>query len=256
MKFSEKLMNLRKSKGISQEELANKLNVTRQTVSKWELDQTTPDMNKLIAISNLFEISLDELVNDIETSTPENVYKESAVEKNNKKISIKILIVGLILACILCGIGLIRQNNAKKTNEENYNISYQKSAEKVEVAKKRLEEINSEIKTLNPQINNIKLEISTMQNENQKIFSEDFGYSDRYNAKAKEIQVKQSELSQLQSQLTDLEMEKFQLENADYTVYYSLVKPITYLIFYYIGAGILFVSALISLIYFLITRKK
>lgn len=48
MKFSEKLENLRKSKGMSQEALAQKLNVTRQTVSKWELDQTTPDMNKLI----------------------------------------------------------------------------------------------------------------------------------------------------------------------------------------------------------------
>ena len=58
MKFSEKLENLRKSKGMSQEALAQKLNVTRQTVSKWELDQTTPDMNKLIEISKLFEISL------------------------------------------------------------------------------------------------------------------------------------------------------------------------------------------------------
>ena len=51
MKFSEKLMNLRKSKGMSQENLAEKLNVTRQTVSKWELDQTTPDLNKLIELS-------------------------------------------------------------------------------------------------------------------------------------------------------------------------------------------------------------
>ena len=62
MKFSEKLENLRKSKGMSQEALAQKLNVTRQTVSKWELDQTTPDMNKLIEISKIFEISLDELL--------------------------------------------------------------------------------------------------------------------------------------------------------------------------------------------------
>ena len=63
MKFSEKLMNLRKSKGMSQEDLAIKINVTRQTVSKWESDQTTPDMNKLIELSKLFEISLDELTN-------------------------------------------------------------------------------------------------------------------------------------------------------------------------------------------------
>ena len=46
------------------------------------------------------------------------------------------------------------------------------------------------------------------------------------------------------------------IEKADYTVYYSLVKPITYLIFYYIGAGVFLVITLIALIYFLCTRKK
>ena len=45
MKFNEKLINLRKKAGLSQEELGYKLNVTRQTVSKWELGQTTPEMN-------------------------------------------------------------------------------------------------------------------------------------------------------------------------------------------------------------------
>ena len=61
MKFSEKLLNLRKEKGMSQEKLAKSLNVTRQTISKWELNQTVPDMNKLVKIAKLFKISLDEL---------------------------------------------------------------------------------------------------------------------------------------------------------------------------------------------------
>ena len=52
MKFSQKLMELRKGKGMSQGELSDKLNVTIQTLSKWELDQTVPDMNKLKEISN------------------------------------------------------------------------------------------------------------------------------------------------------------------------------------------------------------
>lgn len=60
MEFNNKLYNLRKQKGFSQEELANRLNVSRQTVSKWELGDSTPDMEKLIAISDLFEVSLDE----------------------------------------------------------------------------------------------------------------------------------------------------------------------------------------------------
>ena len=60
MEFNEKLLSLRKEKGMSQEKLAKSLNVTRQTISKWELNQTVPDMSKLVKIARLFEISLDE----------------------------------------------------------------------------------------------------------------------------------------------------------------------------------------------------
>ena len=62
MEFNNKLYELRKQKGFSQEELANRLNVSRQTISKWEVGESTPDMENLVAISELFEISLDELV--------------------------------------------------------------------------------------------------------------------------------------------------------------------------------------------------
>lgn len=62
MQFSERLMQLRRQKGWSQEELGERLGVTRQTVSKWELGSTTPEMDKLIAMSKLFDISLDELI--------------------------------------------------------------------------------------------------------------------------------------------------------------------------------------------------
>lgn len=75
MDFNEKLIELRKEKGWSQEELGNRLEVTRQTVSKWELGQTTPEMNKLIEISNIFGISLDKLLNnDQYTSKNEITY--------------------------------------------------------------------------------------------------------------------------------------------------------------------------------------
>ena len=68
MKFNEKLIALRKKEGLSQEELGFKLNVTRQTVSKWELGQTTPEMDKLIEIGKTFNISVDELINESEIS--------------------------------------------------------------------------------------------------------------------------------------------------------------------------------------------
>lgn len=69
MEFNDKLMDLRKKKGWSQEELGEKLDVSRQTVSKWELGQTTPEMNKLVEIANLFEISLDEILNTNQAGT-------------------------------------------------------------------------------------------------------------------------------------------------------------------------------------------
>lgn len=65
MAFSNKLYSLRKQKGLSQDELGSKLNVSRQTISKWELGETTPELEKLIALGDFFEISLDELVMDV-----------------------------------------------------------------------------------------------------------------------------------------------------------------------------------------------
>ena len=60
--FQIKLMTLRKEKGMSQEFLADKLFVSRQTVSKWENGETTPDLDNLINLASLFNITLDELV--------------------------------------------------------------------------------------------------------------------------------------------------------------------------------------------------
>jgi len=64
MKFSENLIQLRKTRGWSQEELGYKLDVSRQTVSKWEMGETTPEMRKLIKLAEIFEISIDSLVGE------------------------------------------------------------------------------------------------------------------------------------------------------------------------------------------------
>lgn len=61
MNFCEKLMELRKQKSWSQEELGNQIGVSRQTISKWEQGITVPEMNNLLELSRLFQISLDEL---------------------------------------------------------------------------------------------------------------------------------------------------------------------------------------------------
>lgn len=62
MEFGKRLYELRRGRGFSQEDLAAELGVTRQTVSKWEVGESTPDMAKLVAMGELFGISLDELV--------------------------------------------------------------------------------------------------------------------------------------------------------------------------------------------------
>ena len=64
MKFAEKLVRLRKEKGISQEELANMLDVSRQAISRWEMGSTLPDINNIIKISDIFHASIDSLVRD------------------------------------------------------------------------------------------------------------------------------------------------------------------------------------------------
>ena len=66
MNFNEKLIELRKSKGLSQDELGQRLGVSRQTISKWELAQSYPDFQRLVLISDYFGLSLDALVKDID----------------------------------------------------------------------------------------------------------------------------------------------------------------------------------------------
>ena len=62
--FSEKLLELRRREGLSQEQLADRLGVTRQSVSKWEGGAAVPELSKLIALSDLFSVSVDYLVKD------------------------------------------------------------------------------------------------------------------------------------------------------------------------------------------------
>lgn len=64
MKFSEKVRDLRTRNGLSQEELSEKLDVSRQTVSKWEAGSSFPEIEKLIALSDLFKVSIDYLLKD------------------------------------------------------------------------------------------------------------------------------------------------------------------------------------------------
>lgn len=113
MEFNNKLYDLRKKKGLSQEELASRLNVSRQTVSKWEVGESAPDMENLVALSELFGISLDELVLDKEpAATPAesceakadvigDIKEKVLTEDNKKKAKKGLKIAGIIVGALV-----------------------------------------------------------------------------------------------------------------------------------------------------------
>ncbi len=83
MNLGEKLFELRKTKNLTQDEVAEKLNVTRQTVSKWETNQSTPDFDKILPLCELYEISTEELLKgEKQEKLEENNYNNE--EKKNK----------------------------------------------------------------------------------------------------------------------------------------------------------------------------
>lgn len=70
MTLAEKILSLRTQQGMSQDDLAEKLEVSRQSVSKWETAQSTPDLDKIIKLANLFGVTVDELVREGEAPQP------------------------------------------------------------------------------------------------------------------------------------------------------------------------------------------
>ena len=92
MKLEEKIIKLWKRNAWSQEELAEKLDVTRQTVSKWELGQTTPDADKLTKMATIFNVTANDLLDE----NTEPAEKESKVNNNGRPTKIIIIVIILI----------------------------------------------------------------------------------------------------------------------------------------------------------------
>lgn len=98
MKLNEKIFENRKKLGLSQEDLANKLDVSRQTVSKWEVGSATPEVEKIVKLSDIFNVSVDYLVKENE---------EKYIKKGitiNKKLIVNILLGLLVVLSIVLGI--------------------------------------------------------------------------------------------------------------------------------------------------------
>lgn len=110
MTLAEKILFLRTQRGMSQDDLAEKLEVSRQSVSKWETAQSTPDLDKIIRLADLFGVSVDELVRDGEApqppepSQPQVVY----VEREGKRESLTtVQIIGVILEVVGAALAIL-----------------------------------------------------------------------------------------------------------------------------------------------------
>lgn len=118
MNLGDKIIKLRKDNKISQEEFAEKLGVTRQTVSNWENYKNYPDINTIVKISDMFNISLDillkgdtKMISDIDTKV-----------KNSKKYRNILIIICLTLSILIVSFGIyvINYNNTKKNLESKF----------------------------------------------------------------------------------------------------------------------------------------
>lgn len=104
MTFGEKLQKLRKDQRMSQEELASKITVSRQAVSKWELNETMPDIYNIMQLSKIFGVSIDYLL-DEEINIVEDIPIVKEVTKRLKKEYNNlwgiVLVISIILAIII-----------------------------------------------------------------------------------------------------------------------------------------------------------
>lgn len=160
MKFYEKLVILRKKALLSQEALAEKLDVTRQTVSKWELGQTKPDMDKLSAMSKLFDIDINILTNDEVSldgikSDDARVKKEEEKmkpEKKERKFILYIMIIIFVASSVtlIYRVGLslkdkfdaIKEESNKHINKVNQQIQDAQNKIKEEQAQEEIDDFN------------------------------------------------------------------------------------------------------------------
>ena len=98
MDFSERLLTLRKSLDLTQEQLAEKLNVSRQSVSKWESGQSVPELDKIVALSVIFGVTTDSLLKPSEMT--ELSVKTELLEKQQQQMLVRERKRSHIIRCI------------------------------------------------------------------------------------------------------------------------------------------------------------
>lgn len=116
MKLGENILELRKKKGLSQEQLGEKINVTRQTISNWELNETSPNPEQLKLLSSVLEVSIDDLLdNDIKSTMESKISNTEKLAGLILKI-LKVMGVLILIFLIFIIFSLIIFNSNKSSN--------------------------------------------------------------------------------------------------------------------------------------------
>ena len=104
MSIADRIQHLRKTKGISQEELADKIGVSRQAVSKWESEQSIPELDKIILLSDFFEVTTDSILKGIETKGNESKDQAFAINANAIMfvyVATALNLIGVVASCAI-----------------------------------------------------------------------------------------------------------------------------------------------------------
>lgn len=114
--LSERIYTFRRKSGLSQEQLAEKIGVSRQTISKWESGASTPELEKMLALSECFQISLDELVKDEAVNqsaneAPQKIEGTNVPKGIELKAGIGLCLVGAV-CLLLSGIMMVARPSA------------------------------------------------------------------------------------------------------------------------------------------------
>lgn len=122
MNLNEKLVKLRKAKGLTQKELAEALNVTRQAISRWEVGTAAPSLDNLAFLSRLYGVPLDDFIQDgtMETEELSNAPASPEPAPANTGRPHVPLALPLILAVLILGVGILIGLMLRKPKEEIY----------------------------------------------------------------------------------------------------------------------------------------
>ena len=104
MTFGERLTNMRKSKGLSQEQLAQELDLTRQTISKWELDQSTPDLEYIVKLSDFYGVTTDHLIKGEPSGQTSDTVKYTSESTGLKPHHMLLSLAGMVMGASFIGI--------------------------------------------------------------------------------------------------------------------------------------------------------